>query len=162
MYGAGLGSFIWNNLIPLMKFPVLTIDFPNREKEGNINLSFNDYKDSALGQINNWDVEKFIIVTHSIGGCVGLSLTDHFADRIVGFVGIGSVLPTNGDSFIACLPFPQRLLMPIILTLFGTKPPQKSIQQELCNDLSESQCLEIVNRFTPEATLRHCPHPPGW
>ncbi|MBA3901893.1 MAG: alpha/beta hydrolase, partial [Bacteroidetes bacterium] len=33
----------------------------------------------------------------------------------------------------------------------GTKPPQKSIENELCNDLTSEQTQKIVNEFTPEA-----------
>lgn len=43
--------------------------------------------------------------------------------------------------------------MPLILNLFGTKPPQKAIEQTLCNDLTSEQTSEIVKRFTPEARL---------
>lgn len=153
--GAGLGSFIWDDLKPLIKNPVLTIEFPNREvgDKANNNLTFDDYKKSAVEQIEKWGIDNFVIVTHSIGGCVGLSLTDHFNAKVVGFVAISSAVPTNGNSFISCLPFPQSLLMPLILSLFGTKPPQKVIEQTLCNDLTSEQTSEIVKRFTPEAKL---------
>ena len=43
--------------------------------------------------------------------------------------------------------------MPLMLNLFGTKPPQKVIEQTLCNDLTSGQTSEIVKRFTPEAKL---------
>lgn len=155
IHGAGLGSFIWDDLKPLLKNPVLTIEFPNREvgDKANNNLTFDDYKKSAVEQIEKWDIDNFVIVTHSIGGCVGLSLTDYFAEKVVGFVAISSAVPTNGNSFISCLPFPQSLLMPLMLNLFGTKPPQKVIEQTLCNDLTSEQTSEIVKRFTPEAKL---------
>lgn len=155
IHGAGLASFIWDDLKKLIKNPVLTIEFPNREvgDKANKNLSFDNYKKSAIEQIKNWDIDNFIVVTHSIGGCVGLSLTDYFSEKIVGFVAISSAIPTNKNSFISCLPFPQSLLMPFLLNLFGTKPPQKIIEQTLCNDLSSEQTSEIVKRFTPEAKL---------
>lgn len=155
IHGAGLGSFIWDDLKPLIKNPVLTIEFPNREvgDKANNDLTFDDYKKSAVEQIEKWGIDNFVIVTHSIGGCVGLSLTDYFAEKVVGFVAISSAVPTNGNSFISCLPFPQSLLMPLILNLFGTKPPQKVIEQTLCNDLTSEQTSEIVKRFTPEAKL---------
>ncbi len=41
--------------------------------------------------------------------------------------------------------------MPIILSLFGTKPPKKSIESELCSDLSSTESSDIANRFTPES-----------
>ena len=155
IHGAGLGSFIWDDLKPLIKNPVLTIEFPNREvgDKANNNLTFDDYKKSAVEQIEKWEIDNFVIVTHSIGGCIGLSLTDYFTKKIVGFVAISSAVPTNGNSFISCLPFPQSFLMPLILNLLGTKPPQKVIEQSLCNDLTVEQTSEIVKRFTPEAKL---------
>jgi pimeloyl-ACP methyl ester carboxylesterase len=155
IHGAGLGSFIWDDLKPLLINSVLTIEFPNREvgDKVNINLTFDDYKKSAIEQIEKWGIDNFVIVTHSIGGCVGLSLTDYFAKKIVGFIAISSAVPTNGNSFTSCLPFPQRFLIPLILNLLGTKPPQKVIEQSLCNDLTVEQTSEIVKRFTPEAKL---------
>ena len=155
IHGAGLGSFIWDDLKPLIKNPVLTIEFPNREvgDKANINLTYDAYKKSAIGQIEKWNIDNFVIVTHSIGGCIGLSLTDYFAKKVVGLVGISSAVPTNGNSFISCLPFIQSLLMPLILNFLGTKPPQKVIEQTLCNDLTFEQTSEIVKRFTPEAKL---------
>lgn len=155
IHGAGLGNFIWDDLKPLLKNPVLTIELPNREisDKANINLTFDDYKKSAIEQIEKWGITNFIIVSHSIGGCIGLSLTDYFSKKVVGFVGISSAIPTNGNSFISCLPFSQSLLMPLILKLFGTKPPQKAIEQTLCNDLTSEQTSEIIKRFTPEARL---------
>ena len=88
IHGAGLGNFIWDDLKPLIKNPVLTIEFPNREvgDKANNNLTFDD---------------NFVIVTHSIGGCIGLSLNDYFAEKVVGFIGISSAIPTNGKSFIS-------------------------------------------------------------
>lgn len=155
IHGAGLGSFIWDDFKPLIKNPVLTIEFPNREvgDKANINLTFDDYKKSAIEQIEKWNNDHFVIVTHSIGGCIGLSLTDYFAKKVVGFVGISSAVPINGNSYISCLPFLQSLLMPLILNLLGTKPPQKVIEQALCNDLTPEQTSEVIKRFTPEAKL---------
>lgn len=155
IHGAGLGNFIWKDFKPLMKNPVLTIEFPNREvgDQTNINLIFDDYKKLAIEQIEKWNNDHFIIVTHSIGGCIGLSLIDYFAEKVVGFVGISSAVPINGNSYISCLPFPQSLLMPLMLSLFGTKPPQKTIEQMLCNDLTPEQTSEVIKRFTSEAKL---------
>lgn len=55
IYGAGLGSFIWDNLKPLIKNPVLTIEFPNREvgDKANNNLTFDDYKTLQLNKLKN-------------------------------------------------------------------------------------------------------------
>jgi len=153
IHGAGLGSFIWREMVPHLNYACLFTDFPNREgpKDENRSLLFADYLDSLARQIEHHDFDEFVIVAHSIGGCLGLKLANRFADRMLGFIAIGSALPKRGRSFISCLPFPQNVLMPIILKLFGTKPPASSIELELCNDLSKQLTAEVVTRFTPES-----------
>ena len=153
LYGAGLGNFIWQDLKPFIEFPALFIEYPNRElgEKMNYDLEFDEYIKPAIDQIQKWNKDKLVFVTHSIGGCVGLKLSDYFKERTIGFIGIGSAIPESGKSFVSCLPFPKNLLTPILLSLFGTKPPNKSIEKQLCNDLSPSQTSEVVNRFTPEA-----------
>ncbi len=152
IHGAGLGAFIWKELNPLLNYPVLNIEFPNREsgEKANKNLSFEDYLKSAVDQIEKWGKHKMVIVAHSIGGCLGLKLAN-ITDKIVGFVGISAAIPGSGESFVSCLPIPQNVLMPFLLQMFGTRPPNKTIEKELCNGLTPNQTREIINRFTPEA-----------
>ncbi len=151
--GAGLNSSIWNDLKIEIENPILSIDFPNRKLKNNPNakLTFDDYVNKAKTEIKHWQKNNFIIVAHSIGACVGLKVAEQFKNELKGFVAIGSVVPKSGQSFVSSLPFPQKLLLPILLTLFGTKPPKKSIEAELCNDLLPEATSKIVNEFTPEA-----------
>jgi len=153
IHGAGLNGSIWNDLIKEINIPSLVIDFPNKNIDGKAIgiLTFDDYVSAAANQIKNRKKEHFIIVAHSIGAFVGLKVANHFKNELKGFVAVGSVIPKTGNSFVSSLPFPQKLIMPIILSLFGTKPPQKSIESELCNGLTAEQTLKIVNEFTPES-----------
>lgn len=150
--GAGLNSSLWNDLKGKFQNPVLTIEFPNRKSESNLNakLTFDEYVTKSTTEIKNWQKENFIIVAHSIGAFIGLKVAEQFKNELKGFVAISSVIPNSGQSFVSSLPFPQKLLLPILLTLFGTKPPKKSIENELCNDLTNEQTLKIVNEFTSE------------
>lgn len=153
LHGAGLGSYIWRDVLPTLTLPALTIDYPNREQDDNVNrnLSFEDYTREIIRQIDGWDCEKLILVGHSIGGCLGLKVVRHYGSRIAGFVGLGAAIPANGGSFVSCLPFPQRLMMPLLLNLAGTRPPRSMIERGLCHDLSSTQTDEVVRRFTPES-----------
>ena len=153
IHGAGLNSSIWDELKREINQPILTIDFPNRKigDNANQNLTFDDYVNTTIGQLKNWNKDSLIIVAHSIGACVGLSIATHLKNELKGFVAIGSVIPINGNSFASSLPVPQKLILPLILKLFGTKPPKKSIASELCNDLTAEQTKKIINEFTPEA-----------
>jgi pimeloyl-ACP methyl ester carboxylesterase len=153
IHGAGMNSSIWEATKKRIANPVLLIDFPNRKTEGNQNaqVTFDDYVKSTVAEITNWEHSHFIIVAHSIGACVGLKVAEHFKNRVSGFVAIGSVIPKSGQSFASSMPFPQSIVLPIILTLLGTKPPKKMIEAELCNDLTPEATSIIVSEFTPEA-----------
>lgn len=151
--GAGLNSSIWEDFKATVQNPILTIDFPNRKSKdkANAKLTFYDYVNETARQIKNWQINNYIIVSHSIGACVGLKVAEQFKKELKGFIAIGSVIPKSGQSFVSSLPFPQKLLLPILLSLFGTKPPKKSIEAELCNDLTPETTSKIVNEFTAEA-----------
>ena len=153
IHGAGLNSSIWDELKREINHPILTIDFPNRKinDSANQNLTFDDYVNTTIEQLKNWNKDSLIIVAHSIGACVALNVATHLKNELKGFVAVGAVIPIHGNSFASSLPFPQRLILPIILKLFGTKPPEKSIASELCNDLTAEQTNKIINEFTPEA-----------
>ncbi len=155
IHGAGLGSFIWDELMPMLDIPVIAVNFPNRNKgdEANAQLTFNDYVQSIIEQIKKCEKRKIILVVHSIGGCIGLKLADHLEKNLAGFIAICAILPRNEESFVSGLPFPKNILMPIVLRIFGTKPPKKSIEKELCNDLTHWQTAKIVDNFTPESRL---------
>ncbi|AUP80550.1 alpha/beta fold hydrolase [Flavivirga eckloniae] len=153
IHGAGLGKYIWNETNQYLNNQILPIEFPNREigDKTNDKLLFEDYLNSAIDQINNWEINQFVIIAHSIGGCIGLKLNDHFKERVNGFIGISAIIPKKGKSFTSCFPIPMKIILPLVLKLFGTKPPEKSIINELCNDLELSQSKEIVRKFTAES-----------
>lgn len=153
IHGAGLGKYIWSEINQYFNNPILHIEFPNREigDKANKNLSFEDYLNSVFEQIDKWEINRFTIVAHSIGGCIGLKLNEHYKEKVNGFIGISAIIPKKGKSFTNSFPIPQKLILPLILKLFGTKPPEKSISEELCNDLELTQSEEIISRFSPES-----------
>ncbi len=153
IHGAGLRNFIWDELKQHIDLPVLEIEFPNREQSAitNKKVQFEEYVNRAIQQIQNWEVKRFTIVAHSIGGCLALKLNEHFKESVIGLIAIGAAIPKSGKSFAQCLPFPVRTILPVLLNLFGTKPPDKEIEHQLCNDLNTSQSSEIIKRFSPES-----------
>ena len=153
IHGAGLGKFIWNEIEPKLNYSSLMIEFPNRnfDDQANSKLSFEEYVIKAISDVENFEKEKLIIVTHSIGGLIGLRISEHFKHKINGFVGIGSAIPKNGNSFISCLPFPQKLIVPLIMKIAGTIPPKSAIEKGLCNDLNPNQTKTVVENFTAES-----------
>ena len=153
IHGAGLGSFTWNDLKPKLDYPSLAVNFPNRGKLNKTNkyLSFEDYSERVVNQVKKWNMDKLVIVGHSIGGCIGLKVAEHFKSNVIGFAGISATIPENGGSFVSCLPFLQKLFMPLMLRLAGTLPPPGVIEKKLCNDLTREETKMIVNKFTAES-----------
>ncbi|MEX2485254.1 MAG: alpha/beta hydrolase, partial [Brumimicrobium sp.] len=84
IHGAGLNSSIWNDLKEKIQNPVLTIEFPNRKLESNLNakLTFDEYVVRSTTEIRNWQKDKFIIVAHSIGALVGLKVAEQFKNEL--------------------------------------------------------------------------------
>lgn len=148
--GAGLGTWVWHDITTALTTPSLAISFP--ESEAKKSMSLDDYTKIALEQIKAWhDVDRYVIVGHSIGGIVAMQLAHLLKDQVVGLIAIGAVIPKNGGSFFSALPFPQNLVIPLITRLAGTRPPDSAIKKSYCNDLSDAQTTEVVRRFQPES-----------
>lgn len=154
IHGAGLGSWIWEETIRNINSPFLTLDFPgraNKKKENTKNLTLDNYTVSILKDIDGFKPKKIIIVAHSIGGILGLEIARLRKERIIGFVAIGATIPENNGSFISSMPFPNRYVLNIMMTFFGTLPPENAIKSALCSDLTEAQTQEVVKNFVPES-----------
>ena len=153
IHGAGLGGWIWNDLSTKLAMPTLAVDLParNKPKEQRAQLSLEAYASDVMNQVNAWQVDKIIVVAHSLGGVIGLEVAARLESKLAGFIAVCAATPKSGGSFISALPFPQRIIMPLVLRLAGTQPPAASIKAGLCNDLSEAQATEVIEKFTPES-----------
>lgn len=151
MHGAGLGEWIWKGLVPLLEYPYLLADFPARDdEEARKGLGLEDYTSHVLQQIEAWPVQGIVIVAHSLSGGVALKVADRLGDRLAGFVGLSAGIPKGGGSYVSTLPMPARVVVPLIMRLAGTKPPEKAIRNSLCAGLGPEQTNEIVKRFAAE------------
>ncbi|MCZ8515375.1 alpha/beta hydrolase [Paenibacillus filicis] len=153
IYGAGLRHQIWDQVVSGLEHPVLVVNYPGRKEEerSRQELTLKDYVDYIKGQVGAWNVEKFVIVAHSLGGLLALQIAAEFPGRVVGLAAIGAAIPKRGGSFLSVLPFPKRLMLSILLPRVGTKPPDSAIRTGLCNDLSPTQAEEIIRNFVPES-----------
>ena len=154
IHGAGLGSWVWNDVMPHLNIALLAVDFPGRGKDTLSAKSFrlSDYCDHLLEPIREWDKTHLILVAHSIGGVVALKLAGLIKERIVGFIGISAAIPKDGGSFMSTVPFPRRMVMSLLLRIAGTKPPDSIIVKSLGHDLSDTQRGLVVSQFVPEGS----------
>lgn len=151
--GAGLESRIWSKVVEGFDHPYLLVESPLRKDSFELRkgLSLGDYVTHMKRQVDKWEVRKFVIVAHSLGGIFALRLASELTDRLAGFIAIGAAIPKNGGSFLSVLPFPKRILLSAIMRRMGTLPPESAIRAGLCNDLTPDQAVEIVRGFIPEA-----------
>lgn len=153
IYGAGLGTWIWNDISHSFDIPCLFLDYPGRDidSKDTKGLTINDYSDFLCNKINNWQCDKVVIVAHSIGGVIALDTLKKISPKLIGFIAISASIPKSGESFLSSFPWMGRILMKCLYGLLGTKPPENVIRKGLCNDLSKEKADEVFNRFTPES-----------
>jgi pimeloyl-ACP methyl ester carboxylesterase len=153
IYGAGLGTWIWNDISHSFDIPCLFIDYPGRDTESKDikGLTIHDYSDLLCTKINTWQCDKIIIIAHSIGGVIALDTLKNISPKVIGFIAISASIPKSGESFLSSFPWIGRILMKCLYRMLGTKPPETIIRKGLCNDLSKEQADEVFNRYTPES-----------
>lgn len=147
--GAGLSSWIWDEVASKIHAPSIVADYLAVRQ--NKNASLEDYVSAAAKSAEQLKANKVIIVAHSIGGVVGIELARQLGDRAAGIIGVSAAMPIPGGNFFSCLPFPQKVIMPIIVKLAGTKPPESAIRNGLANDLQGDVVGKLVSSFQPEA-----------
>ncbi|RPI76267.1 MAG: alpha/beta hydrolase [Desulfobacteraceae bacterium] len=155
LHGAGLGAWIWEDVIKKASYPCLAIDFPGRGKHSSIttnNLTLNNYVESVLADIDPFCHKKIIIVAHSISGVIGLEVSSKLKDRICGFIAISACIPSANRSYISSMPLVMNLFLRLLFKFSGTRPPETALRNALCNDLEENQTLNVIKRFVPEST----------
>ncbi len=150
IHGAGLGGWIWHDVTKNISVPHICADYTSLERS-NSKTILNDYVEATYQQVEQLRVERVVIVAHSVGGVVGAELSIKLGDRLAAFVGVSAAIPKPGGSFVSTLPFPQKIILPIILKLAGTKPPESAIRSGLGNGLSPSQTDKVVAKFQQES-----------
>ncbi|MDX2776602.1 alpha/beta hydrolase [Streptomyces caniscabiei] len=150
--GAGLQPWIWQEAAKEIPLPYATIDFTDLKKGKRLNdITIDDYVQAALAQVAALNVEKAIIVTHSIGGIIGTELAKRLGDKVAGFAAACAAIPRPGKSFLSLFPFPQSFITGMIMRIVGTKPPASAIKSGLCNDIDDATASRVADSFDPES-----------
>ena len=152
LHGAGLGAYIWDELIQLLPFETLAINFPHRGSAEKIPAknTLQAYVDHSIAQLTPFSNRNIVLVVHSIGGCVGLELAAHLGNRLSAFVAISASIPARGTAFMDMFSFVPKQLSLLFLRLLGTKPPEKVLRNGLCTGLNDEQAIRVVGSYTPE------------
>ncbi len=139
--GAGLPTWVWDDVRAELADPGTVAPRPSAGS------TVSDYAQVALDAAPNGPLT---LVAHSSGGLVATELAALAHHRVIGVLAIAAVIPLPNRSFTASLPFPQRLVLPVLLRLIGTKPPEAVIRGSLATGVSENVVERLVQDFTPE------------
>ena len=101
LHGAGLGAWIWKDVISGIHAPYVAADFPYRtgtQAERNA-LTFDDYVQAVMDQAATLQTAKVVVVAHSLSGTVALKVAAQLGERLAGFIAVGAAIPKNGASY---------------------------------------------------------------
>src|SRR5690554_6947702 len=72
IHGAGMSKQIWDRIACELEVPCLKIDFPGRNDGRGVDelkkLVLEDYVAYMVNQVEKWEVQRFVLVGHSLGG----------------------------------------------------------------------------------------------
>ncbi|WP_418058867.1 alpha/beta fold hydrolase [Pimelobacter simplex] len=155
--GSGLPTWIWDEV--RAGLPVSAV----AHRPSSPGADPTAYAAAALAAV---DWPRFTVVAHSVGGVVAQAVLAAAPERVTGVLGVAAVWPGPGRSFAGALPAPQRWVLPLIMRLAGTRPPEKQLRAGLGAGLPEATVDRLVAAFTPESrALFVTPAPPvpeGW
>lgn len=144
--GAGLPAWAWDGVLDALPDARPAVVAARPDPDGR--RSLDDYADAALAAAPG---PSFAIVGHSIGGVIGTRIVERAPERVAGFVGVAASIPPAGTSFFGALPLPQRLLVPAITRVLGTRPPAGMLRKGLARGLDDDVAERLVTDFAPES-----------
>lgn len=151
--GAGLPSWIWDatreELAPARETAVAARPDGGADagSGGRAGVSLVNHVEAALASAP-WD--RFAVVAHSAGGVVGAELARLAPERVSALLGVSAVVPGPGGSFVSSMPFPNRLLLSLVMRVAGTRPPESVIRGGLTAGLGEDVADRVVADFVTE------------
>ena len=89
--------------------------------------------DASLGEhataaLDATGTDRFVIAAHSAGGTVAAKILELRPERVAGLLGVSCVIPAAGASFVGSMPFPNRVVLGLVMRVLGTRPPEKTLR----------------------------------
>ncbi len=153
IHGAGLGSWIWDRVVPELKAPALAVDFPRRgdSAKGFGKVRLEQYVQEVSDQLSAFDVEKMIFVGHSIGGEIALRIATLQPEWVREIVFVSAVVPASGSSMVLIDPRLEPLAMRVAQGSGPVRPPDRVIGKVACNDLDDETKALVLRRYVHES-----------
>lgn len=157
IHGGGLESWVWERVIPQLELPAITAHRIPPAANWKM-LSLEECTRFVERQITDAEMNKAIIVAHSIGGVIARELAILAPQLVKGIVFLSANVPIAGKPSLSTLPLAQRVELAIgqwlaKWNLTPVKAVQRYIAETLCHDLDAAATRQMLERGTnPEPT----------
>jgi pimeloyl-ACP methyl ester carboxylesterase len=158
--GGGMGSWIWDSIVPRLRSPCLAIDKRTAQTDRRKYISDTTIKDCADHVINCSNTACFkelILVAHSGAGLILPEIVKIIPERVKHLIFISATILPDGKRAIDMLPLLPQLLnrFSFFLMSLGVEMPkkqvEKTIRKNFCNTCSESVIQFILkHKIQPE------------
>lgn len=141
--GAGLPPWIWDRVRE--QLTARPTQVAPRPHGAGVSLA-----DHAVAALESAVSDRFVLVAHSAGGMVAAKLLELQPERVAGWLGVTCVVPRPGSSFVGSMPFPNRIVLDLVMRVLGTRPPDKALRAQAAG-LPDQVVDTLVAGFVPES-----------
>ena len=141
--GAGLPSWIWDDVRAGVAGRQTLVVEPPRGS-----ASLVKHAEAVLAQAGQ---PRVVLVAHSVGGAVAAEILARSPERVAGVLGVSALVPAPQRSFAGSLPLPARAVLPVLLRLAGTRPPEAAVRKGLAAGLPGPTVDRLVAELVPES-----------
>lgn len=149
LHGAGLGAWIWDDVLPHLIHPARALDLPGRSDGANPGeVTLEQCIAFVAGQL----APRTILVGHSISAEIAVAAAARAPEQVAALVLVGGMVPESGKPFLSLLPPPMRMFLSVLLRLSrqGVALPESEVRKSYCNDLDDAQTALVLRKVTRE------------
>lgn len=107
LHGGGLGSWVWERVVPLLNRCALAVDLPGRNGvPGDVRMLTSAAH--VAQQIEAAHLQRIVLVAHSYSGVLAAPLIARLPDRIAHVVFVGASVPPTGQRVLDSMTPSQR------------------------------------------------------
>lgn len=150
IHGGGRGSWLWEPLLPHLRWPAAAIDLPGRGRHpADIEaVTLDDCVDAVLADIDAAGLDDLVVVAQAYMGVLGPELAARAPERVRHVVLLGAAVPPEGTKLFRSMPpwMVESKADPAHPRLVD----RAVARDRLCNDMTDEQASWFLARLCPE------------
>lgn len=172
VHGGAHGAWCWEPLLEHLPGRVLAVDLPPKSIRGTrvdpdvalppelATVGLDDFATSAIADIDDADIDRFVLVGHSMGGLTVSEVARRVPDRLHALVYVSCIIPPEGGSVIDTLPAEFRDIVRDSVERAkagdlahgpATGLDEETQRRMFCNDMDETQARFVLDHTGAEA-----------